>query len=514
MFHVVCVGSECYPELRWSGAARCFFARIDVFRQCVIEVVELASVPFVSAYVDVPDGSVCRQVEPFERVFCRIELFEQHVLRQIERREFVFHHREVEQLCVVLQVYALYGVVAEVQLLQFRHVRHVDFCQLTVCKVQLYQLSVVRQVYVFQCRILHVDELQLGIVLHVDAVQRAQSVRLQLQQQRTLRYIYAFYFLVHGHVEVQKVGLVRYVDGFQLVEVHVYVLHLVVLGQVYCRNLVVCGVVRVAFAVQIGYVAVYLDLRSFRCSVNESPRCLCRIFFQGTVSPVYLHGSVVVVCPYTVSAGLPCRYGERYAPLVLLFLEHSLDLCICGNGEQCVLHKFSINHYSLVVLALFGSVAHAQYRAGNDLSVAAHFVVVPFKGTFVGRIHHVAFHHLVGSTCRRLLRYHYFCHRTGSVALYVNPPMRLRIVEHKVFFCICRLSVRVLYIHVSRTVGVLYGLIHEVQRLRCEVFVALQVEVSQCEIVCREVEELKVARLCRQCLQPFQTAHFEPVDAD
>ena len=91
--------------------------------------------------------------------------------------------------------------------------------------------------------------------------------------------------------------------------------------------------------------------------------------------------------------------------------------------------------------------------------------------------------------------------------------MRVYFVVHKVFFCVGSFAVTVFHIYVSLTSGVLHCLVHKVQRLWREALVALQVEVSQREVVGCEVEEFEVASLCRQCLEPFQATYFEAVDA-
>ena len=239
--------------------------------------------------------------------------------------------------------------------------RNVDFGYSTTSEVQLYELRIVCEVYISNLRILEVDELQLWVFLHVDVAQFVQSVCAELLYQWALCYINVLNVLIHRYIEVQQVGLIGNVDGLQFVEVHINILHLVVLCQVYCRNLIVCCIARIALAVQICNVAVYLHCCSFGCSVDGCPRLLGGVLLQFAISPVDCYRCVVVVCSYGIGALLTCWNGERYAAFVFLTFEYRLYIGICSNGEQGVLHKCSIHHDTLVFLAFLGSVAYAQY---------------------------------------------------------------------------------------------------------------------------------------------------------
>ena len=146
----------------------------------------------------------------------------------------------------------------------------------------------------------------------------------------------------------------------QLIEVHIEIFQFVILRQVYRRNLVVCGIVRITFAIQISHVTVDFHLRTLCCSIDECPFCRGSIFFQLTISPVYSHRSIGIVGTDAVCAFLSEWHGQRNTPFTVRSFEHSLYVSIRSYGEESVLNEFSIDHYALVFFSFLGSVAHAK----------------------------------------------------------------------------------------------------------------------------------------------------------
>ena len=334
-----------------------------------------------------------------------------------------------------------------------------------------------------------------------------------MHQFRALRHIHVVQFFVHRHVEVEQFWLIAQVYACQLVEVEVEIFQRVVLTEVYGRYLVVCSIVGVTLAVEVSHVTIYFHLCSFCGAVNPCP-CIAvdGVWLQFSVTPVDVHCGVVAVSTKSVCAHLACWHRKRDALLAAYIAEHRLHVGVCRNHEQCVLNECAIHHDSFIFLTFLCFVTHTKNRAWHHLAIAAHLVVITREGIAVCAPCHVALHHLVCAASGGLLREHNVAHRARAVALNINYPVCVGTILHEILLGIGSFAVTTLNVYTACAVRVADGLIHEVERLGSEVLVSLQIEIAQHEIVGCKVEELKVAILCRQCLQPFQSAHFQAVN--